>query len=89
MRTLVTALTVLDFSDNAVSDLSPVSALSALRELWMYGNAVTALAPVQSLGALEVLMLRGNPIADPESVRMIYPHLTRIDVDLLGLAEQE
>ena len=85
----LTALTVLDFSDNAVADISPVASLSALRELWMYGNAVTALAPVQNLDALEVLMLRGNPIADPESVRAIYPHLTRIDVDLLGLAEQE
>lgn len=85
----LTALTLLDISDNLISDISPVANLSALSELWMYGNTVSSVAPVSALGNLSVLMVRGNPIADGESVRSIYPHLTRIDVDLLNLAAQQ
>lgn len=85
----MTALTLLDISDNAVSDISPLSPLSSLRELWMYNNAVTTIAPVQNLTALQVLMVRNNPITDPQAVRPIYPHLTRIDTDLLGLVNNE
>lgn len=83
------ALQLLDISDNAVTDISAVSGMADLRELWMYNNRVTSIAPVQKLSALQVLMVRNNPIADPEAVRPIYPHLTRIDTDLLGLGENE
>ena len=55
----------------------------------MYDNAVTSIAPLNSLESLEVLMLRGNPVSDPESIRGIYPHLVRIDVDLLGLGDKD
>lgn len=85
----MSSLEVLDISNNSVSDISPVSSLQALRELWMYNNRVATIAPVQKLTSLQVLMVRNNPIADPEAVRPIYPNLTRIDTDLLGLADNE
>ncbi len=83
----LTALTYLDFSENTVTDIAPVSSLTALKELWMWSNDVRVLAPISSLAELEVLMLRNNPITDKESVRSVYPHLKRIDVDLLGLGD--
>lgn len=81
-------LIYLDFSDNDVTDISPLSGLSELQQLWMYRNQVTDISPVTSLGKLHVLMVRDNPIQNPESVRAIYPHLSRLDVDLLGLGEE-
>ena len=85
----LTSLEYLDFTDNKVTDIAPVEKLTGLVELWMYDNAVTVISPLSKLEALEVLMLRGNPVSDPESVREIYPHLVRIDVDLLGLGDKE
>ena len=85
----MTELTVLDISDNTVTDIAPLSSLASLRELWMYNNRVSEIAPVKNLASLQVLMVRNNPIADPEAVRPIYPHLTRIDTDLLGLADNQ
>ena len=85
----LTSLEYLDFTDNKVTDVSAISGLTSLVELWMYDNAVTTISPLGELESLEVLMLRGNPIGDPESVRSIYPHLVRIDVDLLGLGDKD
>ena len=85
----LTSLQYLDFTDNKVTDISQLAKLTSLVELWMYDNAVTSIAPLNSLESLEVLMLRGNPVSDPESIRGIYPHLVRIDVDLLGLGDKD
>lgn len=78
-------LTYLDFSDNRVEDISALSEMTQLQQLWMYHNQVTDLGSVTGLGELRVLMLRDNPIGNPEAVRSIYPHLSRLDVDLLQL----
>lgn len=82
-------LTYLDFSDNRVADISPVSELENLQQLWMYHNQVADIGSVADLGELRVLMLRDNPIGNPEAVRSIYPHLNRLDVDLLQLGPDE
>ncbi|MCM1025421.1 MAG: leucine-rich repeat domain-containing protein [Roseburia sp.] len=81
-------LTYLDFSDNRVTDISAVSGLSELQQLWMYHNQVSDISPLTGLGKLSVLMLRDNPVSNPEAARAIYPHLSRLDVDLLGLGEE-
>ncbi len=78
-------LEYLDFSDNKVSDIMPVKNLVELKQLWLYSNHVTDISALTGLENLQVLMLRNNPIENPEEVRSIYPHLTRIDVDLLNL----
>ena len=78
-------LEYLDFSDNKVSDITPVKNLINLKQLWFYSNKVTDISALTGLENLQVLMLRNNPIENPEEVRSIYPHLTRIDVDLLNL----
>lgn len=80
-------LVYLDFSDNRVEDISGLSGLSGLRQLWMYSNQVTDISAVSGLKELQVLMVRDNPIGNPEAVRGIYPHLTRIDTDLLKLGD--
>lgn len=85
----LTQLVYLDFSDNQVSDIQPLSGLTNLQQLWMYRNQVTDIGAVTALSALQVLMVRDNPIGNPEAVRSIYPHLTRIDVDLLNLGTAE
>lgn len=81
----LTNLEYLDFSDNNVTDITAVSGLVKLKQLWMYYNRVRDISSLSSLENLEVLMLRDNPIDNPEAVRSIYPHLTRIDSDLLNL----
>lgn len=78
-------LVYLDFSDNQVEDISPVSGMENLQQLWMYHNQVTDISSITSLGKLQVLMVRDNPVGNPEAVRSIYPHLTRLDVNLLNL----
>ncbi len=85
----LTQLTYLDFSDNFVTDITPVASLTQLTELWMYHNSVTDISALESLTNLEVLMLRDNPIENPEAIRSIYPHLTRLDVDLLKLGGED
>ena len=78
-------LEYLDFSDNRVSDMTPVAGLTTLKQLWMYNNNIKDISSLAGLENLQVLMLRDNPIENPEAVRSVYPHLTRIDVDLLNL----
>lgn len=85
----LTNLEYLDFSDNMVEDITAVAGLDKLQQLWMYYNKVRDISCLSGLPNLTVLMLRDNPIADPEEIRSIYPHLTRIDVDLLGLGGTE
>ncbi len=78
-------LEYLDFSDNQVSTITPITNLTNLKQLWMYSNDIKDISAITGLNNLEVLMLRNNPIENPEEVRSIYPHLTRIDEDLLNL----
>lgn len=78
-------LTYFDFSDNQVADISALSEMELLEQLWMYHNQVTDISTVAKLGELRVLMVRDNPVDNPETVRSIYPHLSRLDVDLLNL----
>lgn len=82
-------LQYLDFSDNRVEDISSLTGLSKLEQLWMYHNAVRDISPLEKLGSLNTLMLRDNPIENPEAVRGIYPHLIRLDENLLMLGEDE
>ncbi len=78
-----------DFSDNQVADISPLAELTKIRQLWMYRNQVTDISAIANLGELHVLMLRDNPVENPEAARSIYPHLTRLDVDLLNLGAEQ
>ncbi len=78
-------LIYLDFSDNLVTDIESVKNLSNLQQLWMYHNQINDISCVSELNNLNVLMLKDNPITNPEEVKNIYPHLTRLDVDLLRL----
>ena len=80
-------LLYLDFADNQVTDISVLSGLQTLQQLWMYQNQITDISAVAAMERLQVLMLRDNPIENPETVRPIYAHLTRLDVDLLGLGD--
>ncbi len=78
-------LEYLDFSDNAVTDITAVAGLTKLKQLWMYYNKIRDISSLANLSNLQVLMLRDNPISNPEEVRSVYPHLIRIDEDLLNL----
>lgn len=81
----LTGLNYLDFSDNRVTDITAVAGLNKLQSLWMYHNQISDISAVTGLENLQVLMLQDNPISNPDPVRSIYPHLTRVDEDLLGL----
>lgn len=82
-------LTYLDISDNNVSDISSLSGLSELEELWIYKNKLTKVDVLTKFDSLKVLMIRDNPIIDVKPIRTVYPHLERIDTDILGLTEKE
>lgn len=82
-------LTYLDFSDNRITDITPVQGLAGLEQLWMYHNQISDIAPVAGLEKLTVFMLSDNPVGNPEAVRAIYPHLQRLDTDLLNLGAEE
>ncbi|MBQ8509988.1 MAG: leucine-rich repeat domain-containing protein [Clostridia bacterium] len=83
------SLTYLDLSDNAVSDISSLGSLTGLEELWIYQNKLTKVDVLTKLDSLHVLMIRDNPIIGVDPIRKIYPRLSRIDVDLLGLTNEE
>ncbi|MBP3542923.1 MAG: leucine-rich repeat domain-containing protein [Lachnospiraceae bacterium] len=81
----LTNLKYLDFSENRVMDILSVAGLTNLEELWMYDNKIKDISSLNGLDNLKVVMLRDNPISNPEEIRSIYPHLIRLDEDLLNL----
>lgn len=50
------------YQRHAVSDLSPISALSQLINLYADSNAISDLSPISNLSSLETLSLHGNDI---------------------------
>ena len=57
-------LGLLDFSENEVSDLSPIAGLSELRELRFVNNNISDLSPLAELTNLRSLVMEHNPISD-------------------------
>ncbi|NVM05114.1 MAG: leucine-rich repeat domain-containing protein [Candidatus Helarchaeota archaeon] len=55
-----TNLEVLSFDGNSVSDLSPLSGLKKLKEIWLVDNAVEDVSPISKLPNLEKLVLDLN-----------------------------
>jgi hypothetical protein len=47
-----------------LSDITPISALTALRELWLGLNQIRDITPLSGLAALRYLVLSGNQIQD-------------------------
>jgi len=76
----LTNLEYLDFSDNMIEDISPVAGLTKLNALWMYNNRVSDIAALTNLSNLSELMLRDNPLQNMDTLKSIYPRLTRLDV---------
>ncbi len=53
-------LEVLSFDGNSVTDLSPLSGLKKLKEIWLVGNSVEDVSPISKLPNLEKLVLDLN-----------------------------
>ena len=68
-------------NSNSVSDLSPLSGLTALTELWLHRNAITDISPVAGLTNLTRLEIGDNNISD------ISPVASLINLKDLGLWE--
>jgi Leucine-rich repeat (LRR) protein len=61
--------------NNQISDISPLSSLTKLKELRMWNNQVKDISSLISLNALKVLwILQGNPLSD-ESMNIYIPQL--------------
>ena len=77
-----TGLTKLNLIRHRVTDILPLSGLTALEELYLWGgdNRITDVSPLARLTALKVLQLHSNRIADVSPLS----GLTRLE--LLGLA---
>lgn len=65
----LTNLQILKCSHNEIADLSWVSALHALRELWVHENRIESpqIAHLQPLSQLQTLVLHPNPCTELSS----------------------
>ncbi len=54
----------LDLSGSKTADLSPLSGLSSLQELWLNGTQVKDLSPIAGLSSLQRLGLNGTKVED-------------------------
>ena len=58
-------LTKLDLQYNQqINDLTPLSNLAKLRDLWLDGNQISSISPLENLNNLSSLRVIGNPITD-------------------------
>ena len=64
-----TSVTWLHLIDNQISDLSPISGLIELREIWARGNVLSDITPVRGLTNLTHLEFPGSPISDLSPVK--------------------
>ena len=55
-------------NSNSVSDLSPLSGLTKLTELWLQRNAISDISPLAGLTSLTRLSLGGNSVSDISAV---------------------
>ena len=67
----LTALTVLNLSNNSVSDISALADLAVLTALELHGNSIKDISVLEGMTALEYLYLSGNPISDYEPLRRL------------------
>ncbi len=68
---------------NQITDLTPLSKLTLLRELHLGGNSITSIRPLRELKNLEVLSLHSNPLKYLDSLEHL-PRLTSLDVNSVG-----
>ena len=54
----------LDFTQNLITDLSPLSGLTDLTELALWGNSISDISALSGLTSLEILWLDDNTISD-------------------------
>ncbi len=78
----LTALTTLDLSRNAISDISVLEKLTPLTALWLDGNTISDVSALEGLTALVSLNLSGNPISDLEPLRRLKATNPRISIDI-------
>ena len=88
-----TNLRVLELDGNAVQDLTPLTGLSCLEELWLLDNAVKDLTPLRDLENLRILIVAGcfaladlSPIAGLFKLEKLDCSATSVS-DLSPLAE--
>ena len=71
--------TKLDLSDKGISDVSPLTGLTNLEELYLEANQITDLTPLAGLTKLKILNLYGNPIPD-DQIEMLRKALPDCDI---------
>jgi Leucine-rich repeat (LRR) protein len=57
-------VTELDLNNARISDVTPLSQLTALQELYLYGTQVSDVRPLSQLTALQKLYLNGTQVSD-------------------------
>jgi internalin A len=75
--------TLLDLGVTGISDLRPLSSLTGLRQLVLFGNEISDLSPLSSLENLTSLQLGYNSISD------VTPLAPLTNLTLLGLIEND
>ncbi len=65
---------------NQISDLTPLSKLTLLRELHLGGNQITSIRPLRNLKNLEVLSIHSNPLKYLDSLEHM-PQLRSLDLN--------
>ena len=76
-------LKILSLNDNLITDISPVSKLDNLTQLYMSSNNISDLRPLSQLTTLKQLSLRSNRIVD------LSPLTDLVGLELLDLSDNE
>jgi Leucine-rich repeat (LRR) protein len=71
----------LDLRNNRINNISPLSNLTKLEVLWLYGNNIEDISPLSELKKLTRLYLGGNEIRDVYALKGLH------ELTLLGLGD--
>ena len=64
-------MTWLELDNNRVIDLSPLTEMAELRELYVENNQVRIVDPLRKLSRLVVVQGKGNPVSSMQSSRLM------------------
>ncbi|HWR61966.1 MAG TPA: leucine-rich repeat domain-containing protein [Clostridia bacterium] len=73
------------YSNNSVSDISPLGNLTNLSVLNLQYNQIKDISPLAGLENLTVLLLKGNAVTDYSPLKDLFPNLMEKDFEIISI----